>query len=66
MKYILIFLVITDAEFGAYSLTAEFDDKPACMEVLEKLRLTRQGTFEHLEPHSANIVEGCYPKGSAK
>lgn len=66
MKYVLIFLVITDATWGAYSVTAEFDDKPACMEVLNVLHATQERTFDHLEKHSSNVVMGCYPKGTAK
>lgn len=64
MKYILIFLVITDATWGAYSVTAEFDDKVACMEALGDLRATQERTFHSLEKHNSNLVADCYPKGS--
>lgn len=64
MKYVLIFVVVTKV-FGAYSVTAEFDDQTACMVALNKLIDLERATFS-LEPHNAQMIANCEPKGSAK
>lgn len=62
MKYVLIFMLLTQ-EFGSVSVTAEFDDKPACTVALEALRETQSRAFDS-EPHNGYLVGECYPKGS--
>lgn len=62
MKFVLIFIAVA-THFPPYSVTAEFDDKPACDVALKAIRETQRLTVRD-EPHNAYILGECFPKAS--
>lgn len=61
MKFILIFMLITDG-VGSFALTAEFDDEPACVAALKKIDQTRVASLD--AHYNGWVYEDCLPKTS--
>lgn len=63
MKYVLIFMLITDG-VGSFGFTAEFDDKAACLEALGDMENARLHSLDMGMRYNASVHRECYPKGS--
>lgn len=61
MKFVLIFMLITDG-VGSFGTTAEFDDKAACMAALEDIHQTRLASLD--AHYNGWVLSQCYPKAS--
>jgi hypothetical protein len=63
MKYVLIFMLITDG-VGSFGFTAEFNDKDACEVALEAVQEARRHGLTMGMHYNGSLVGGCYPKGT--